>query len=565
MRHFSVRVKLYFLMLCFIASLTLVGVSGWLGIRSAGSSMEGISRSLVSVDALASLRHARVASIAAMQEGASWRPEIFDSLTDKSDAISEARGLFGELLDRHRAAAQQATQAFKVYEAQPKNEQEQALWQEFTTLWNDFQIADEMQTGIVESLAESTQWIDVHTHSIELVANTTPWSASAQAMGEPLEKLVKLSVANAQTAQHGGERSISSAQKQMLAIFAIGIVSLCLLAMLIVSSVAGPLQRLRTTIERVGTHNDFSLRAEEAGRDEVAQAASAFNLLLERVQGALREVMSGAGKIDSAADQTSSMAERVASSASLQNDAAAAIAGAVEQMSAAIGQINSSTQDAHARARDAATAADAGAATIRRTSQESDQVVAEVSKASETISALGNESERISTIVKVIKEVAEQTNLLALNAAIEAARAGEQGRGFAVVADEVRQLAERTRNSAEEIREMVGSMQASTRQAVADMAGVAARTQKSRALSENAAASMAEILESASQVSEAISEVSAALAEQDRTAQTITRRVEAVAQMSEENCDTGAHAAEVSRELNGAAGNLRQAINQFRV
>lgn len=565
MRNFSVRIKLYFLMFCFIASLTLVGVSGWLGIRNAGSTMEEVSSALVSVDALASLRHARLASIAAMQEGASWRPEIFDDLDDKADAITEARGLFSDLLERHRQAVQQAEQAFKTYSTQPMTPDEEVLWQEFTTLWDDFQIADEMQTRICEAMAASREWNDVHTHSLELVANTTPWSSSAQAMGEPLEKLVKLSVTKAASAQHGGEQFISTAQTLILTIFGVAITSLGLLAMLIVRSVAVPLQDLRTTIERVGSSNDFSLRAQEGGRDEVGQAASAFNSLLQRVQSALLEVIGGASKIDSAASQTSAMAEQVASSASVQNEAAVAIAEAVESMSAAIGQINTSTQDAHARARDATAAADAGAATIRRTAQETDQVAAEISRASATISALGNESERISTIVKVIKEVAEQTNLLALNAAIEAARAGEQGRGFAVVADEVRQLAERTRNSAEEIREMVGSMQSSTRQAVADMAGVTTRTQKSRTLSENAAASMAEILNSASQVSQAISDVSAALAEQDRTAQTITRRIEAVAQMSEESCATGNHAAEVSRELDGAAESLRMAINQFRV
>ncbi|WP_405045512.1 methyl-accepting chemotaxis protein [Pseudomonas extremaustralis] len=241
------------------------------------------------------------------------------------------------------------------------------------------------------------------------------------------------------------------------------------------------------------------------------------------------------------------------------------IASAIEQMSSAIAHISSSTQDALARAQDAARAADSGAMAISRTSQENDEVVRQVHKTSDTISALGVESDRIWTIVKVIREVAEQTNLLALNAAIEAARAGEQGRGFAVVADEVRQLAERTRSSADEIREMVGAMQASVRQAVDDMTGVVARTRESRALSENAAASMNDILTSASQVCEAISQVSAALTEQDSSARAISRRIEAVAQMSEENCDTGHHAAEVSRDLDGAAGSLRLAVNQFQV
>lgn len=565
MRNFSVRIKLYFLMLCFISSLTLVGISGWLGIRNAGGAMEGVSSALISVDALASLRHARLVSIAAMQEGAGWRSETFDSLSDKSEALAEAHDVFSDILTRHRAALLQADQAFQTYDAQPKAAEEQALWAEFSTLWQEFKVADEVQTQICEALVETRQWPEVRIRSLDLIANTPPWAASIHAMSEPLEQLVKLSVTAAEAAQRDGENFIATAKTLILSLFSVAIVTLCILAVLIVRSVAIPLQRLRTTIEQVGTTNDFSIRAQETGRDEVAQAASAFNLLLERVQGALLKVMGGAGKIDNAATQTSAMAERVVNSASLQNEAAAAIASAIEQMSAAIGQINSSTQDARARARDAAAAADAGAASINRTSQETDQVVAEVGKASETISALGSESERISTIVKVIKEVAEQTNLLALNAAIEAARAGEQGRGFAVVADEVRQLAERTRNSAEEIREMVGSMQTSMRQAVADMAGVAARTQKSRALSENAAASMTEILNSASQVSEAISEVSAALAEQDRTAQTITRRIEAVAQMSAENCETGSHAAEVSRELDGAAESLRLAINQFRV
>ncbi|VVP20742.1 hypothetical protein PS900_03838 [Pseudomonas fluorescens] len=565
MRNLSVRLKLYVLTACFISSLTLVGGAGWFGIRNAGGAMEGVSSSLVAVDALASLRHARLVSLAAMQEGASWRPEAFDGYDDKSDGLAEAHDLFGDILGRHRSALKQTEQAIKTYGTQPKNAEEQALWDEFSARWEDFLSADETQTQICASLVNASTWDEVHIRSLDLVSNTPSWAGSIHAMSEPLEKLVKLAVADAEDAQRDGETFIGTAKQLILSLFAVAIVNLCLFAMLIVRSVVLPLQSLRSTIEQIGTSNNFALRAQDGGRDEVAQAASAFNLLLERVQGALVKVVGGAGKIDQAASQTSVMAQRVASSATLQNEAAAAIASAIEHMSAAIAQISSSTQDARARAQDAATAAGSGATAISRTSQENDEVVREVNKASSTISALGTESNRISTIVKVIREVAEQTNMLALNAAIEAARAGEQGRGFAVVADEVRQLAERTRSSADEIREMVDAMQASVKQAMEDMAGVASRTRESRALSENAAASMSEILTSARQVSEAIGEVSAALAEQDRSAQAISRRIEAVAQMSEENCDTGNHAAEVSRALNGAAGSLRLAVDQFQV
>lgn len=565
MRNFSVRMKLYFLTFCFISSLTLVGTSGWLGIRHAGSAMEGVSGALVSVDALSSLRHARLISITSMQEGVSWRPEMYDDMENKDEALAEAHDLFSHVLAQHRTALEQAEQALQTYAAQPKTAEEQALWEEFSSLWQNFQQADKEQTLTCKSLLEASSWEDIRFRSRELATYTPPWVTSIQATGEPLEKLLKIAVAAADTAKHGGEKSIATARTLMLATFSVTIALLCIMSALIVRGVVAPLQHLRTAMEQVGTTNDFSLRAHDQGRDEVAEAASAFNLLLERVQGALREVMDSAGKIDLAANQTGTMAQRVATSATQQNEAAAMIAGAIEHMSAAIGQISSSTQDVRSRALSAASAAASGAEAISRTSEESDLVARQVSKASEGISALGVESERISTIMTVITAVAEQTNMLALNAAIEAARAGEQGRGFAVVADEVRQLAERTRSSAEEIRDMVASMQTSARQSVADMAAVATRTQESRALAENAAASMNEILDSVSRVSLAITEISTALAEQDRTAQAINLQVESVALMSAENCETGTHTAEVSQALDDAAGNLRLAVARFKV
>lgn len=565
MRNFTVRMKLYFLTLCFISSLAFVGASGWLGVQHAASALDNISGSLLSVDALTSLRHARLTSIAVMQEGTGWRPEAFEDLTDKSEALTEANDIFGSIIMRHRAALKQAEQAIHTYNAQPKTDEEQALWDEFSAQWQDFQAVNEEQTLTCETLVQATSWDEVRYRSREFVTYTPSWTASIHAMGEPLEKLLGISVAAAKTTQQDGEKAITAATTLMLTSVTAMIVMLCMLAMLIVHSVVVPLRQLRSTMELVGSTNDFSLRAEDHGRDEVAEAATVFNSLLERVQGALLEVITSAGRIDHAASQTGIMAQRAATTATQQNEAAETIASAIENMSAAIGQITSSAQNVQARAQNAAAAAQSGADAISRASDESEQVDRQVSKASDSIRALGAESERITTILMVITAVAEQTNLLALNAAIEAARAGERGRGFAVVADEVRQLAERTRSSAEESREMVRAMQASARQAVADMDGVAVRTRESRALSENASASMNEILSSANQVSAAISEVSAALNEQDRTAQAINRQVEAMASMSTESCDTGNLTASVSQELDSAAGKLRLSVERFKV
>jgi methyl-accepting chemotaxis protein len=188
-----------------------------------------------------------------------------------------------------------------------------------------------------------------------------------------------------------------------------------------------------------------------------------------------------------------------------------------------------------------------------------------VARAGQTIAALGAESERISSIVSVIREVADQTNLLALNAAIEAARAGEQGRGFAVVADEVRKLAERTTSSAQEIGTMIAAMHTSVANAMRDMEGVVSHTGQSKAMSEQAARHMIEISTSANRVSVAITEVTAALGDQDQAAQEIAARVEVVARLSERNNTTAARVAALSTALDGATGTLHRVVDRFKL
>ncbi|MFC5772062.1 MULTISPECIES: methyl-accepting chemotaxis protein [Thauera] len=325
------------------------------------------------------------------------------------------------------------------------------------------------------------------------------------------------------------------------------------------------LNEIRNAIQRVARSNDFTVRAAVSGQDEAAQAAAAFNQLLDHVQQSLREVMDNAQAVGRAVRQVFDVSQQVADASGTQNEAAAAVAAAVEQMTAGISHVATNTREVLERSEQARSAANSGADSVARTAREIDLVAREITQAGDSVDALGRESENISAILGVIKDVADQTNLLALNAAIEAARAGEQGRGFAVVADEVRKLAERTAASAQEIGVMVDAMQNSVRSAVGNVSAVVARADGTRALSEETAGRIHLIRDNAGLVATAVNDVSAALTEQDRATQDIARRVEAIARMSEENCAASTQAAAVSEELDRAANALRATVARFTV
>lgn len=187
-----------------------------------------------------------------------------------------------------------------------------------------------------------------------------------------------------------------------------------------------------------------------------------------------------------------------------------------------------------------------------------------INEATGGVADLHEQASRIGGIVQLIKEIADQTNLLALNAAIEAARAGEQGRGFAVVADEVRKLAERTGSSAGEITRMVEAIQQNARQAVAEMETSVERVNEGARLSQEAGQSVTQIKEGAAHVVAVVNDISSALVEQSSAATDIAQRVERIAQMSEKNSTAATEAADEAHKVEDLAVGLRNSVSRFR-
>jgi methyl-accepting chemotaxis protein len=241
------------------------------------------------------------------------------------------------------------------------------------------------------------------------------------------------------------------------------------------------------------------------------------------------------------------------------------MAAAVEQMTVGVDHISTSAQEAQTVSSGSGELSARGGEIVDTVVREIERIAESVNSSAQTIEELGHESDRISTVVNVIKDIADQTNLLALNAAIEAARAGESGRGFAVVADEVRKLAERTAKSTSEITEIVGAIQRGAQEAVTSMHAGVARVSEGVRLTREAGDAMGQIRRGADDVVRMVSDISSALREQSAAATEIARNVERIAQMSEQNSASVADNAATVGQLDQLAGGLQDEVSRFKV
>ena len=299
--------------------------------------------------------------------------------------------------------------------------------------------------------------------------------------------------------------------------------------------------------------------------DDRTSVMAAMKRMQDALHGVVGSISQAAQRISAAAEQLAASGDEAQQVSESQSEAAAAMAAAMEQMAVSISHISDNAQDAQGLANDAGSSASHGHAVVESAASEMVKVADLVSESARTIDRLADESDNIGTIVGVIREIADQTNLLALNAAIEAARAGEQGRGFAVVADEVRKLAERTAQSTGEIVGLVNSIQGESRAAKEQMQAGTAQVGRSRQLSAEAGEAIARIRQVIDDALRSVRSISESLEEQRSTSSLVANQVETVAQGADENAASVRSIVDAARDLNHVAADLTSTMARFRL
>ena len=300
-------------------------------------------------------------------------------------------------------------------------------------------------------------------------------------------------------------------------------------------------------------------------RDEAVIIARDIQEMRQGLRQVVSSIQENARSVSNAARELASMSEEVAAGAQRQAEATTSAAATIEQLTVSINHVADNADRASGQASAAGDLASQGERAVQTSASKIAAVSASVSSTSGQMQELTAEVQRIGNIVTVIRDVADQTNLLALNAAIEAARAGEMGRGFAVVADEVRKLAERTTSSAQEITQMIGSIQQNANRVVGSMQGSLSSVEDVSGSANEASSSMQEIEGSTRSIVGTIASITSSLSEQRSASLALAQNMEQVSQMAEQNSATVEELATTSSELNSLSSSLQQVTAHFRL
>ena len=327
-----------------------------------------------------------------------------------------------------------------------------------------------------------------------------------------------------------------------------------------------PLARVNGMIRKIAEgEGDLTTRLDVDKKDEIGEFSSGFNRFLDKLANLVSQARKSTEKVAAAANQITTYSAESAAGAEEQAVQASEVATSVQQMASAIVQNSQNATQSAQIAERANVKAKEGSETMHATQQEMDEIVAATSKTGAIVDSLSSRANQIGEIIQVIDDIADQTNLLALNAAIEAARAGEQGRGFAVVADEVRKLAERTTKATKEIAETIKAIQDDTREASESMEEAHAVVDRGKQATAKTEVVLKDIIESVAQAMEMVGQIAAASEEMSSGAEEISKNVEAISAVTRDSASGAEKMSSVADQLHRSTENLRGLMGRFKL
>jgi len=330
------------------------------------------------------------------------------------------------------------------------------------------------------------------------------------------------------------------------------------------NAVVTPLSEGRAVLEKLAG-GDLTAHIESDFKGEYHEFKESINKLSDSLSKVIGEVSSVIQATTTASNEISSSAEEMAAGSAEQSQQANEVAAAIEQMTKTILDTTKNAASASNASKEAGLIAKEGGQVVTETIEGMNRIAAVVQHSADTVQQLGKSSDQIGEIIQVIDDIADQTNLLALNAAIEAARAGEQGRGFAVVADEVRKLAERTTKATKEIAQMIKQIQKDTEGAVSSMQEGKLEVEKGKELTDKAGVALNQIISGSTDVVDIVSQVAAASEEQSSTSEQISRSIESITTVTQESAMGIQQIARSAEDLNKLTGNLSVLIAKFKI
>jgi methyl-accepting chemotaxis protein len=519
--------------------LLLMAVLGTFSLRQLqlvnGATIDLATNWLPSVEALAKMR---------FDTTTLKRRELNLLLADKKDVDSWKKQM--------QALQEILATDFTIYEPLISSDQEHKLY-------------DDYRASLAKTVSAQTQIIKLVERGKHKEAVALSQGAGRLASDAALQKLgedIQLNVNGGKTSAYSAATAYAASRYWVIALLVAAILSGIALLLIITRSIATPVQKTMAVLESLAAR-DLTRTLDVDSTDELGMMAVALNHTIEVLRGTLGTISLSAEQLASASEEISAGAGLAAEEARVQSDQTVQLATAMQEMSATVLEISANSQKASDASHNAAQAARSGGTAVQETLSTMRGVADSTAKVSSTITELGKGSDKIGKIVSVIDDIADQTNLLALNAAIEAARAGEQGRGFAVVADEVRKLAERTTKATKEIAGMIESIQKETRNAVGAMEQESQEVQVGVEKTTASGAALLEIIKMSEDVGDMITTIATAATEQSATTEEINSNVSKISSSIQQSSSGAEQTSKACADLSTLASDLRRVVNQF--